>query len=84
MNRTDVAVTLFAVAYNLFGFWVWRRAARYYRRGAPLGARLGLGWGMLRAENYAAEGQRARRQLVAVYVAAVPAFLAWIWLWAFL
>ena len=84
MDRSAVAVFLFAVLYNLLGFWFWRRAARHYRRGAPLAARLGFSRGFLRAENYTAEGQRDRRRLVAVYVAAIPAFLVWMWLWGVL
>jgi hypothetical protein len=78
----SVAVIAFVIGYNVWGFWMWRRAARFRRPGLSLYARLGLGFSLFRADNYTADGQRARRQLVLVYAAALPALLLWIWLWA--
>jgi hypothetical protein len=82
VDRTEAAVLIFVVGYNLLGLWAWRRAARFRRRGLSAYARLGLGLSLFRADNYTAEGQPARRRLVVVCAAALPAFLLWLWLWA--
>jgi len=70
------------VGYNLLGLWAWRRAARFRRPDLSAYARLGLGVSLFRADTYTAEGQPARRRLVLVYAAALPAFLLWLWFWA--
>jgi hypothetical protein len=82
MSRVPIAVITFMIGYNLWGLWLWRRAARFRKPGVSLYARLGLGLSVFRADNYTAEGQRARRQLVFAYAAGLPALLLWIWLWA--
>jgi hypothetical protein len=80
VDRTLVAVLAFVVGYNLLGLWAWRRAARFRRPGLSAYARLGLGLSLFRADNYTAEGQPARRRLVLVYAAALPALLLWLWI----
>jgi hypothetical protein len=70
----------FAAVYSAVGLLVWRRAARHLRPEVPAWTRLGLGWGMLRSDNYTAEGQGARRLLVILWLGALPAFVLIVWL----
>ena len=82
MSRDSIAVLTFAVGYNLLGFRAWRHAARFRQPDLSASVRLGLGLSVLRADTYTAEGQAARRRLVWIYAAGLPAILFWMWLWA--
>ena len=81
MEPGEIAVIGFWIAYAAVWLGVWLRAARHYRRDISAAARLGIGLGFLRRENYTAEGQPYRRVLIWMYLAALPLMVTWAWLW---
>jgi hypothetical protein len=80
LSAGDWAVLGFAAIYSAVGLLVRRRAARHFRPGVSAWTRRGIGWGMLRSENYTEDGQRARRLLVILWLGALPAFVLVAWL----
>jgi hypothetical protein len=80
LSKGEWAVLAFAAIYFAVGFGARQRAARHFRPGVSAWTRRGIGWGMLRSDNYTEEGQAARRLLVILWLAALPAFVFVVWL----
>ena len=80
MRAGDWLVVGLATIYTVIGLLVRHRAARYFRPGVSAWTRRGIGWGMLRRDNYTEEGQSAHRWLVGLWLGALPLFLLLVWL----
>jgi hypothetical protein len=80
LSKGEWWVLVFAAIYLTVGFWARQRAARHFRPGVSAWTRRGVGWGMLRRDNYTEEGQLTRRVLAILWLAALPAFVVVVWL----
>ena len=80
MSARDWSVIGLAVIYSAIALLIRHRAARHFRPGVSAWTRRGVGWGMLRRDNYTMEGQSARRWLVGLWIGAVPLFVVLVWL----
>ena len=82
MSNCKWAMFAFVAIYLAVGLWARRRAARHFRPGVSAWTRRGVGWGMLRSDNYTEEGQSARRLVVTLWLGALPVLMLVAWLFS--
>jgi hypothetical protein len=80
LSTGDWSVVGLTAIYFAIALLVRQRAARHFRPGVSVWTRRGVGWGMLRRDNYTEEGQSARRWLVGLWLGALPLFVLLVWL----